>query len=81
MPMTRLIIFSQPTCPACNQLKEFLKERGVDYEDRDITTDAKAMEEMIRVHKVRVTPLVVAGGRKIIGFDPIEIEKFLSESP
>ncbi|MGA9140241.1 MAG: glutaredoxin domain-containing protein [Methanocella sp.] len=77
--MARLMVYSQPTCPACNELKEYLKKKGVDFEDRDVTTDPEALREMIKVHKVRVTPLVIAGDKKIIGFDPVEIDKLLAE--
>jgi glutaredoxin-like YruB-family protein len=78
--MARLMVYSQPTCPACNELKEHLKKKGVDFEDRDITTDHKAMQEMLKVHKVRVTPLLILGDKKIIGYDPVEIDKLLSEN-
>ncbi len=77
--MAKITVYSQPTCPACNELKEYLKKKGVDFEDRDITTDKTAMDEMIRVHKVRVTPLLIAGDKRIIGYDPVEVDKLLAE--
>jgi glutaredoxin-like YruB-family protein len=77
--MTSIRIFSQPTCPACNELKDYLKKKGVNFEDMDVTSNREAMDEMIKVHKVRVTPLLLAGDKKIIGFDPVEIDKVLAE--
>jgi glutaredoxin-like YruB-family protein len=77
--MAKLMVYSQPTCPACNELKEHLIKKGVDFEDRDVTTDRQALEEMIKVHKVRVTPLLIAGDKKIIGFDPAEVDRLLAE--
>jgi len=71
-------VFSQPTCPACNQLKEYLKQKGVTYEDHDITADPNALDELLRVHKVRVTPLVIVDDRKLVGFDPVELERLLT---
>ena len=79
MRMAKITVYSQPTCPACNELKDYLNKKGADYEDLDITTDRDALNDMIKVHKVRVTPLLLAGGRKIIGFDPVEVEKVLAE--
>ncbi|OPY28845.1 MAG: glutaredoxin 3 [Methanocella sp. PtaU1.Bin125] len=76
--MTRLMVFSQPTCPACNELKEYLKKKGADFEDRDVTADRQALDEMIKVHKVRVTPLLIAGDKKVIGFDPAEVDRLLA---
>jgi len=73
-------IFSQPACPACNDLKEYLKRKGVEYEDVDVTANREALDELVKVHKVRVTPLLIFGDRKIIGFDPIEIDKMFAEN-
>jgi glutaredoxin-like YruB-family protein len=78
--MAAIKIFSQPTCPACNELKEYLKSRGIPFTDYDILSDDKALHEMLNVHKVRVTPLVVIGEKKLIGFDPEELEKALQEN-
>jgi glutaredoxin len=77
--MTSIKVFSQPTCPACNELKDYLKKKGVDFVDMDVTSNREALDEMIKVHKVRVTPLLLAGDKKIIGFDPIEVEKVLAD--
>ena len=76
--MTSIRVFSQPTCPACNELKDYLKKKGVAFTDVDITADREALNEMIKVHKVRVTPLLLAGDKKIIGFDPVEVDKVLA---
>jgi arsenate reductase-like glutaredoxin family protein len=54
--------------------------KGVEFVDLDITTNRDALNEMLKVHKVRVTPLLIVGDRKLIGFDPVEIDRFLSES-
>ncbi len=77
--MTSIRVFSQPTCPACNELKDYLKKKGVAFEDLDVTSNRAALDEMIKIHKVRVTPLLLAGDRKLIGFDPVEIDKMLAE--
>jgi glutaredoxin-like YruB-family protein len=77
--MTSIRVFSQPTCPACNELKDYLKKKGVAFEDMDVTSNRAALDEMIKVHKVRVTPLLLAGDKKIIGFDPVEVDKLLAE--
>ena len=78
--MDRIRIYSQPTCPACKQLKDYLKSKDVEFDDLDVTADSAAMEELVRVHKVRVTPLTVAGERKVVGFDPVAIDKLLTEA-
>lgn len=79
--MADIRIFSQPTCPACNEVKEYLKSKGILFTDYNILEDDKALEEMLHVHKVRVTPLIIINDKKkIIGFDVDEIEKALAEN-
>ena len=73
-------VFSQPTCPACNDLKDYLKKKGVEFEDMDITASKDAFNELTKVYKVRVTPLLVVGEKKLIGFDPAEVDKLLAEN-
>ena len=76
--MADIRIFSQPSCPACNEAKEYLKGKGIPYTDYNILEDDKALNEMLNVHKVRVTPLIIIGDRKLIGFDVEELEKAIS---
>ena len=73
--MADIRIFSQPSCPACNEAKEYLKSKGIPYTDYNILEDDKALNEMLNVHKVRVTPLIIIGDKKLIGFDVEELEK------
>ena len=77
--MVKITVYSQPACSACKELKEYLKKKGVEFEEMDITTNKEALNEMLKVHKVRVTPLIVMGDRKLIGFDPVAIDKLLAE--
>lgn len=79
--MAKVRVFSQPTCPACNDLKDYLKKRGVEFEDMDITASKDAFNELTRVHKVRVTPLLVVDDKKLVGFDPVAVDKLLAENP
>jgi glutaredoxin-like YruB-family protein len=78
--MAEIKIYSQPTCPACNEVKEYLKSRGIAFTDYDILSDDTALNEMLNVHKVRVTPLILIGDKKVIGFDAEELEKVLAEN-
>jgi glutaredoxin-like YruB-family protein len=78
--MASVKIYSQPTCPACNELKEYLKNRSIPFEDHDIISDYEALEEMIHIHKVRVTPLVIIGDKKLVGFDIEKLEQALAQN-
>lgn len=78
--MAKIRVFSQPTCAACTDLKEYLRKKGVEFEDVNIRASKEAFDEMTRVLKVRVTPVLVIEEKKLIGFDPAEVDKFLAEN-
>ena len=71
-------IYTQPQCGYCNQLKEYLQKHNIKFEDKDITKDRAAMDELIHKYKVRATPLLVYGEKTVVGFNPDEIDKTLA---
>ncbi|SDI96671.1 glutaredoxin family protein [Lutimaribacter saemankumensis] len=63
-PQTRntgdVIIYTTPTCPDCRQLKSWLQQAGVAFEERDLS-DPEIMEEAKARYGVRVAPITVIG--------------------
>lgn len=70
-------IYSTPTCPYCNQAKEFFDENKVKYKDIDVSKDEKAAEEMIDKSGQMGVPVIVIGDDVIVGFDRERIKKAL----
>jgi glutaredoxin-like YruB-family protein len=75
--MKKVRIYSQPTCPDCNNVKAYLDRKGVPYEDINVQKDRKAMEEMVRKYGIRVTPVIVIGDRVMVGFNAPKLNKLL----
>lgn len=71
-------IYSTPTCPYCVTLKEFLKEKGFQFEDIDVSKDEKAKNEMIEKSEQMGVPVIDIDGQIIIGFDRDKITKILN---
>ena len=67
--MVKVKIYSTPTCPWCIKTKEFLKERGIEYEDYDVSTDEKAREEMKEKSSQMGVPVLDIDGKIIVGYD------------
>ncbi|MDU8912260.1 glutaredoxin family protein [Aestuariicoccus sp. MJ-SS9] len=63
-PQTRntgdVVIYTTPTCPDCRQLKSWLQQAGVAFEERDLS-DPKIMVEAKVRYGVRVAPITVIG--------------------
>ncbi len=51
--------------------------KGVAFQEFDVTQDSDALEDLIEVHRSRITPTIVIDGRVIIGFDREELDKLL----
>lgn len=62
----------------CGRVKEFLSERGVDFVDRDITTDEEAIAELEDLGYM-TSPVTVIDGEVVIGFDAAKLEELLEK--
>jgi len=85
MPITRVIIFTQPGCLSCDLLKLFLETKEVAFEERDISTDLDARRAMTEQHGSGETPtLVIFSGELcevIVGFDFARLAQLLDPAP
>jgi glutaredoxin-like YruB-family protein len=77
--MADLTIYTQPSCGYCNELKDYLKKHNIHYEERDITKDRSAFEDLVNKYKIRATPVIVYREKTVVGFNPDEIQKLLRE--
>ena len=64
----QVVLYSQPGCFFCRLAKEFLDEKGVRYDERDITADDAALAEL-DARGVMATPVIVVDGETVVGFD------------
>lgn len=73
----KVIIYSTPTCPYCIYAKEFFKEKGVAFEDVDVSKDHVRATEMVNKSGQMGVPVIDIGGEVIVGFQPDAFEHFL----
>lgn len=76
--MPEVKVFSTPTCPYCVTLKEYLKERGVDFQDIDVAKDAQVRDEMIQKSGQMGVPVIEIDGQVVVGFNKEKINKLLN---
>jgi glutaredoxin-like YruB-family protein len=79
MTKAKVTIFTQPDCPPCQIVKLFLTERGVEFEERDITVDSEAVTELTEKYRSHSTPTVVIGDEVLIGFNPERLDEILAK--
>lgn len=71
-------IYSTPTCPYCVNLKQYLTEKGFQYEDINVAEDKKAAQEMIDKTNQMGVPVAEIGDQIVIGFDKAKIDQLLN---
>ena len=71
-------IYTTPACPYCFTLMEFLKEKGIEFEEIDAGQDPKAAEEMIEKSGQMGVPVIEIDDQIVVGFDKEKICKLLN---
>lgn len=78
--MKKVIIYTQETCPPCHAEKLWLKENGIDFEDRDIRKDDQFLQELIGLG-ASATPATVIKDENseevILGFNQARLAELL----
>lgn len=72
-------IYTTPTCGYCHQAKRFLSERGVEFNEYDVSRDRAAADEMVRLTGNTGVPVIVVDDQVIVGFDRPRLEHLLSK--
>jgi glutaredoxin 3 len=75
--MERAIVYTTPTWPYCRQVKEFLGAQGIPYEDRDVSRDHAAAEEVVRRTGQMGVPVTAIGGEMVVGFNRPRLERII----
>jgi len=75
--MAEVTVYSTKTCPWCVKAKEFLKQNKIKFEDKDVSADDKARNEMIKKTGQMGVPVIDINGEIIIGFDVERIKEAL----
>ncbi len=72
-------VYSTPTCPYCHQAKEFLKEKGVQFADRNVATDLEARNQMVQRSGQLGVPVIEVDGNVVVGFNRSKLEELLAQ--
>jgi glutaredoxin-like YruB-family protein len=74
--MKNVVVYTSSTCPYCTMVKNHLKEKGVDYVEKNVSTDNQARKELMSMGHMGV-PVVLIDGEEVVGFDKDRIDALL----
>lgn len=61
-------IYIKEGCPYSRALKEDLDKKGVKYKEIDVMKNPEFQEELLKLAKKRVVPVMVEDGKVTVGF-------------
>lgn len=73
----KVTVFSTPTCPYCVMVKNYLKEKNVEFEDVDVSLNAAQAQKMVERSGRMGVPQLWIGNQVVVGFNPPQINMLL----
>jgi glutaredoxin 3 len=68
-----ILVYTKDYCPYCVAAKNLLNQKGVGYQEIDVTNDPQQFQEMLtKAAPRRTVPQIFIGGRGIGGFDDMK---------
>lgn len=75
--MSKVTVYSTPTCHFCVAAKEFFKENGVEFVEFDVSKDEEKRNEMVEKTGQLGVPVIGIGEEYVVGFDEARIRDLL----
>lgn len=60
-------------------VKKFLSQRGIDFQERDVSRDTSAAQELVRSTGQMGVPVTIIDGQVVVGFDRAQLEQLLPQ--
>ena len=76
--MSKVKVYSSNTCPHCVTAKNYLTEKGVEFEEKNVQTDPEARKELMAMGHMGV-PVLLIDGEEVVGFDQSKIDELLAK--
>ena len=76
MPNLEVIVYSSTGCSYCEVVKSFLKENGIDFEERNASIHKEYLDEL-RIRKIYATPATYINGKLVLGFQEKKLRTLL----
>lgn len=67
--MAEVVIYTKEMCPYCMRAKTLLAQKGVTYQEVDLSCHTDRLEEMIQRSGRRSVPQIFIDGESIGGYD------------
>lgn len=79
--MSKIKIYSADGCPACVELKAYLKKKKVDFKVIDIAKkkNFEKVKAIIKKTKSMSIPIIEKGNKTLVGFDKVAVDGLIKD--
>ncbi len=75
--MSKVKIYTTPSCVYCKMAKTYFAEHNVQYEELNVANDARLQQEMIQKSGQMGVPVIDVDGKIVIGFDKARLAELV----
>ncbi len=76
MKPKKIRLFVKPYCGWCHEAKDWLEDRGIVFEELDVTSDAGARQEMRELSGQKLAPVIEVDDEILADFDTEQLAEF-----
>ncbi len=77
--MKKVILYTTPTCAFCSVVKKYFEDKGIEYQEVDVSEDEEGLEKMQEKTGQMSVPVILIDEEAVVGFDKKKIEKLLEK--
>ena len=74
--MSKVVVFTSNTWPHCFTAKDYLSEKGINYEEKNVSTDMNARKELMSMGYMGV-PIIMVDDNVVEGFNRTKLDELL----
>lgn len=74
--MKKVLIYSSDSCGYCTMAKDYLKSKGISYEEKNISSDKEARQDLMKKGFMGV-PVIYVDDEVVHGFDKDKLNQLL----
>ena len=78
--MKQVKIYTTSTCVYCRGAKEYFKEKGIEYEEVNLSEKPDKIQEMVEISGQMGVPVILIDGKVIVGFNRGAIDEALDKN-
>lgn len=74
--MAKVVLYSCNKCPHCVSAKDYLKSKGLEFIEKNVSTDTEARKELMDMGYIEV-PIILFDDEIVEGFNKAKLDELI----